>query len=200
VTDAIVLTGGGPSEPSSSLLDRVRGADQAAWERLVHLYSPLVYDWCRRAGLQAADAADVGQTVFLAVARKVRDFRRDRAGDSFRRWVRAITRTKILDHRRARAGREAEAGDALLGLPAAADGSDPAADREEEGLLFRRAVDLVRGEFEPRTWQAFWQVVVDGRAPADVAGDLATSANAVYLAKARVLRRLCEEFADLVDL
>ena len=26
-----------------------------------------------------------------------------------------------------------------------------------------RAVELVRGEFEERTWQAFWRVAVDGR-------------------------------------
>jgi RNA polymerase sigma-70 factor, ECF subfamily len=205
VTDANVPSGGGAAEPSSSLLARVRASEQAAWARLVDLYSPLVYRWCRQAGLQAADAADVGQQVFLAVARKVRDFRRDREGDSFRGWVREITRNKVSDHFRARAGAPpAEGGDALLGVAeetaAGPDASDAAADPEEEGLLYRRAVELIRAEFEPRTWQAFWQVVVDGRPPADVAGALGTTRNAVYLAKARVLRRLREEFADLMDL
>jgi RNA polymerase sigma-70 factor (ECF subfamily) len=55
-------------------------------------------------------------------------------------------------------------------------------------------------EFEERTWQAFWQVVVDGRSPADVAQQLGMSANAVHLARGRVLRRLREEFSDLLDL
>jgi RNA polymerase sigma-70 factor (ECF subfamily) len=195
VTDANVLPSGGVAEPSSSLLDRVRAADAAAWVRLADLYTPLVYRWCRQAGLQAADAADVGQQVFLAVARKVRDFRRDREGDSFRGWVRAITRNKVHDHFRARAGAAADGGDALRDVAEA-----PADDPEEEGILYRRAVELIRAEFEPRTWQAFWQVVVDGRPPADVAQSLGTTPNAVYLAKARVLRRLREEFADLMDL
>jgi RNA polymerase sigma-70 factor (ECF subfamily) len=200
VTDANVSPGGGAAEPSSSLLARVRASEQAAWARLVDLYSPLVYRWCRQAGLQAADAADLGQQVFLAVARKVRDFRRDREGDSFRGWVRTITRNKVNDHFRAHAGAPPEqGGDALLGV-AGETAADAATDPEEESLLYRRAVELIRAEFEPRTWQAFWQVVVDGRPPADVARALGATANAVYLAKARVLRRLREEFADLMDL
>jgi RNA polymerase sigma-70 factor (ECF subfamily) len=52
----------------SSLLERVREHDEQAWRRLVDLFSPLIYDWCRGQGLQAADAADVMQEVFRSVA------------------------------------------------------------------------------------------------------------------------------------
>jgi RNA polymerase sigma-70 factor (ECF subfamily) len=69
----------------------------------------------------------------------------------------------------------------------------------EQKALCRRAIDCVRGEFEPRTWQAFWRAFVDGHAPADIASDLAITVNAVYLAKSRALRRLREEYADLID-
>jgi RNA polymerase sigma-70 factor (ECF subfamily) len=205
VTDSDVLINGALAEPSSSLLARVRACDQAAWERLVNLYSPLVYRWCRQSGLQAADAADVGQQVFLAVARKIGDFRRDRDGDSFRGWLRTIAMNRLCDHQRTLGKNRAEGGDALDGLAqlAAADSgaSDTKSQREEEeSLLFRRAMDLMRTEFEEKTWQAFWQVVVDGRSPADVGRDLGMTANAVYLARGRVLRRLREEFADLIDL
>jgi RNA polymerase sigma-70 factor (ECF subfamily) len=65
--------------------------------------------------------------------------------------------------------------------------------------LCRRALECVRGEFEPRTWQAFWRAFVDGHAPADIAADLGLTVNAVYLAKSRILRRLREEFAALID-
>ena len=41
--------------------------DDASWKRLVALYSPLVYGWCRDGGLPAGDAANVLQEVFLAV-------------------------------------------------------------------------------------------------------------------------------------
>src|SRR5262245_29431146 len=78
VTDGNVNQGGGSASTSSTLLERVRAQDQEAWQRLVHLYSPLVYGWCRRSGLQDADAADVGQEVFRDVAGAIAGFRRDR--------------------------------------------------------------------------------------------------------------------------
>ena len=77
-----------PNESANStslgLLERVKARDQSAWNRMVSLYSPLLDYWLGKAALQAADAADyVRQEVFLAVARKIADFRRDRDGDSF---------------------------------------------------------------------------------------------------------------------
>jgi RNA polymerase sigma-70 factor (ECF subfamily) len=183
------------------LLVRVKACDPAAWDRLVGLYSPLVYRWCRQASLQAADAADVGQEVFGAVARKITDFRRDRPGATFRGWLRTITRNKILDHRRrqcrsatATGGTEAQL--LLQQLPAGDSEADEAA---EASLVYHQALALLHQEFEERTWQAFWRVAVSGQAPPDVAAELGMTVNAVYLAKSRVLRRLREEFADLLE-
>src|SRR5437867_2680850 len=87
VTDSSVKPNRGDDSTSLSLLARVRAHDQAAWERLVGLYGPLVYGWCLRAGLRKEDAADIGQEVFAAVARKIQSFRHDRQGDSFRGWL-----------------------------------------------------------------------------------------------------------------
>jgi RNA polymerase sigma-70 factor (ECF subfamily) len=70
---------------------------------------------------------------------------------------------------------------------------------EEVNLLYRRALELMVRDFEPKTWKAFWGVVVEGRRAAEVAADLGMTENAVYLAKARVLARLREEFQDLID-
>ena len=39
-----------------SLLVRLKSENPEAWRRLADLYGPVVYEWCRRAGLQAADA------------------------------------------------------------------------------------------------------------------------------------------------
>jgi RNA polymerase sigma-70 factor, ECF subfamily len=166
----------------------------------------MVYGWCLRAGLQPADAADVGQDVFAAVARGIDGFRRDRAGDTFRGWLYVITRNKLRD-RAASPGAVGTGGsDAqrrLAELPAEQPGETGAtADAEEVNerkALYRRAIECVRGEFEPRTWQAFWRAFVDGHAPADIASDLGITVNAVYLAKSRILRRLREEFAALID-
>src|SRR5947208_2425676 len=70
-------------------------ADRAAWRQFVELYGGLVYGFARRRGLQDADAADLTQEVFLAVARAAGRWRFDRGRGSFRGWLHGITRHKI---------------------------------------------------------------------------------------------------------
>src|SRR5438132_5595421 len=88
----------------ASLLVRLRDPkDRAAWQQFVELYGRLVYGFARRRGLQDADAADLTQEVFLAVARAAGRWRFDRRRGSFRGWLRGITRHKIgkwLERRR----------------------------------------------------------------------------------------------------
>src|SRR5438105_11562758 len=81
------------TETSLGLLERARTDDAAAWGRLVALYAPLVFHWCRRWGLQEEDAADVFQEVFRSVASHLGGFRKERAGDTFRGWLRTIARS-----------------------------------------------------------------------------------------------------------
>src|SRR5262249_62247129 len=57
-----------------------------------------VLHWCGRWRLQDEDAADVFQEVFQAVARHIKSFRKQRAEDTFRGWLRTITRNKVHDH------------------------------------------------------------------------------------------------------
>ena len=72
-------------------------------------------------------------------------------------------------------------------------------DLEDEQLLSRRAIDMVLDSCEEETRQAFLRVVVGREHPADVARDLGMTANAIYVAKSRILRRIRHEFAELVD-
>ena len=69
-----------------------------AWDRLSLLYAPLVFHWCRRRGLREADAADIVQDVFQAVATHLQPFRKQEPADTFRGWLRTITENKIHDH------------------------------------------------------------------------------------------------------
>ena len=63
--------------------------------------------------------------------------------------------------------------------------------------LCQRALELVRHEFEERTWTAFWRVAVQEHPTADVAAELGVSSSAIRQAKSRVLRRLKEEMGEL---
>jgi RNA polymerase sigma-70 factor (ECF subfamily) len=190
---------------SATLLDRARDRDRAAWERLVDLYEPLVLRWCRHAKLGTADAADVTQEVFLAVCGHLADFRGVQTGQSFRGWLRTITRRKICDHLRQAPPDQAPTGgndayEELLKVHSAEPSDGPDIELADEvGVLYRSALELIVAEFEELTWKAFWRVVVEGQPAAGVAEDLAMSRNAVYIAKTRVLQRLREEFKDLID-
>ncbi len=199
---------GGPqpsSATSRSLLGRVQANEPEAWERLVHLYAPLVLHWCRQAGLQDQDVADVFQEVFQAVVVYVGSFRKERERDTFRGWLRRITQNKLHDYFRG-LGRETRgvggsSARERLGQFAAPVPSEEnlVPDDEGERRLFVRALELIRGEFEERTWQAFWRTAVEGRAAKDVAADLSMSAGAVRVAKSRVLHRLRQELGDLME-
>jgi RNA polymerase sigma-70 factor (ECF subfamily) len=197
---------GAASWGSSSLVSRLKARDPAAWDRFARLYGPLVYGWCRRAGLRDDDAADVAQEVFRGVAVGIDQFRRDRSGDSFRGWLRGIARHKLLDHYRRVAGQPDAAGGSAALVRLGQVASDPAADDPPPGeaardlaLLARRAMDLVRTDFHEATWRAFWETAVEGRPPADVAAELGLSVASVYSAKSRVLARLRQELADPLE-
>jgi RNA polymerase sigma-70 factor (ECF subfamily) len=199
VIDDRVDKGAGATTTSLNLLARARADDPAAWARLVELYGSVVYGWCRRAGLGGEDAADVGQEVFLAVARGLRTFRGDRPGDSFRGWLFTVTRNKVRDFV-GRRGVVAPGGTGHARLAAEpALEPDDASSWDDRRRLVRRAVDLVRGEFEVRTWEAFWRTAVDGRSPEAVAEELGMTRAAVYLARSRVRRRLVAEFGELIE-
>jgi RNA polymerase sigma-70 factor, ECF subfamily len=186
---------------SRGLIERARARDPRAWERMVALYAPLVLHWCRQWGLREDDAADVFQDVFQSVASHLAGFRRDPSGGTFRGWLRTITRNKVNDAMRRRrrepigvGGSEAQA--QLTQFP-----ERPAPDEDGSGdaavsALLRRGLELIRDEFEARTWQAFWLTAVEGRAPKDVAAELGMSGGAVRVAKSRVLHRLRAALGD----
>jgi RNA polymerase sigma-70 factor (ECF subfamily) len=167
------------------------------------LYRPLVQFWCRQAHCPAGEVEDVTQEVFAAVAAGLGGFRRDRPGDTFRGWLRGITRNQVLLYFRRNQDRPRPEGgsDALERLQDIADlpAGSPEEEAEEVSLLYRRAVEQVRSEFEERTWQMFWRVVIDGRSPVALAEELGVSPAAVRQAKSRVLRRLKEEMGELVE-
>jgi RNA polymerase sigma-70 factor (ECF subfamily) len=190
---------------SSSLLDRLREQDVEAWKRLTDLYGPLVYSWCRRAGLAPADSADVVQEVFIAVSRAIKSFRRDLPQSTFHGWIATITRNKIQDHFRRCATQPLAKGGSdvqqMLQSLAALDErsvSSEAPSAADRRILLSRAIELVRSEFEERTWRAFWLTTVESRLPVHAAEELGISLNSVYKARSRVLRRLREELQGLL--
>ena len=194
-----------PDSTSTSFLQRLKSQRPEAWRRLVKLYGPVLYLWCRQAGLQPADAADVVQEVFVAVATHVQGFRREKPGDTFAGWLWTITRNKIRDHFRRRRGQAqgqggTDAQQRLVLLPdASLDSSSLNTPPPDGSGLEHQVLELIRTEFEDRTWRAFLRATVQGQSAAEIAADLGMTKRAVRQAKYRVLRRLRRELADLAD-
>lgn len=186
---------------SQSLLVRVRQRSPEAWDRLSVIYGPLVYQWARRCKLSNEDAADVVQEVFRTLTHALADFQ---PTGKFRGWLWTVTRNKVRDHMRATERRAvATGGTTAYGLlqQLADDAPEPWENDDERSAsehgVALRTLDLLRNEFEPTTWQAFWLSTVENKPGAEIAAEIGLTKQAVYQAKYRVTQRLREELAGL---
>ena len=185
---------------SVSLLENLRRpGDQAAWNRFTELYAPLLYGWARRLGLQPNDAADLVQDVFAVLVRKLPEFRLEPRTGAFRRWLRTITLNTWRDRRKRRGDRPLPGDEAALAELADPAGLEPFWEGEYRQHLVNRALSLIQGAFRPATWKAFWEQVVAGRPAKEVAAELGLTPGAVYAAKLRVLDRLRQDLAGMLD-
>jgi RNA polymerase sigma-70 factor, ECF subfamily len=195
----------GDQSVSKTLIEQARDHDEEAWRRLTAFCSPLVYVWCRRFDVQPEDAADLLQEVLVAMHRNLATFRRDRPGDTFRGWLWTVTRSKIHDFLRDRASRPLPKGGTVTvqwfqELPEhepPANQASPSGSKLNNPAL--KVVEALRGDFEDRTWRAFWRTTVDERPAAEVAVEIGMTVNAVRKAKSRVLQRLRSELNGLVE-
>lgn len=198
------------SEPSTSqsLLERARQGDVDGWRKLAQVYGPIVYAWARRSGCQSADAADVMQDTFAAVAKALPTFDHDRTGATFRGWLWTITRNKLRDQARVAQAKGVGGTDAQIRMDQIAateslsleriEAADPPSKlAADEASVRRRALELLREKFDPRSWRMFWETTIQERDPGEVAQEMGVSRWAVYKARARVLHRLQQETRGL---
>ena len=187
----------------ASLLARLGDPeDRAAWQQFVELYGSLIYGFARQRGLQDADAADLVQEVFLALARSAGRWHYDARRGSFRGWLYGVTRNKLARLLQRRQAQPVGSGDSnarqrLEEEPDPDGDGEEAWEREFQQQLFRVAAEQVRPSFSPTTWQAFWGTAVEGKSAAAVAAELGLSVGAVYVARSRVLARLTEQIQGM---
>jgi RNA polymerase sigma-70 factor (ECF subfamily) len=187
----------------TSLLSRLRTApqDQSAWDDFVGRYGPRIVAWCRRWGLQEADAQDVSQEVLVLLAVKLRTFVYD-PSSSFRAWLKVLTRHAWSDFLAERRRPGAGSGDSgMVDRLHSVEARDDLARRLEEAFdleLFENAKACVRGRVAPRTWQAFELTAIEGLSGAEAAQRLGMQVAAVFMAKSNV-KKMIEEQIDLLD-
>jgi RNA polymerase sigma-70 factor (ECF subfamily) len=190
---------------SQSLLDRLKHAqpDARDWHRLQDLYLPLIRSWLSRVPGVRDEVSDLSQEVLVVIVRELPAFERRRDG-AFRAWLRQITVNRVrafwkARHRQPVAGLGDEADRLLAQLEDSTSDLARQWDRDHDRHVFDRLLTAVKPDFEPGTWDAFTRFALEGRPAAAVARELGLSQNAVVLAKYRVLKRLREEAAGLID-
>jgi RNA polymerase sigma-70 factor (ECF subfamily) len=191
-------------ETSVSLLERLAGAPtDADWRRLDELYRPLLRGWVARVGVPASDVDDLVQDVLLVVVRKISGFER-RGQGAFRTWLRTILANRVGDYFSKQKHLPTATGDSdFLRRLDKLESPDSALsrlwDREHDEHVAAALIKRVQGDFSPVTWEAFRRHVTKGEPAVEVAKALDLSLNSVLLAKSRVLKRLRQELAGLVD-
>jgi RNA polymerase sigma-70 factor, ECF subfamily len=183
------------AETRASLILRLRDADDvAAWNEFATIYGPVVFRVATNRGLQAADAENLVQEVFLAVANSVSKWLERTDRGRFRAWLLRIARNEAVDMLTERAtrplGRDGSAGERILGDLPARDALSGELDLECERTVFRWAAEQVRDSIAAHTWDAFWLTGVEGLSATEAAERLGTRPGNIYFARSRVMSRI----------
>jgi len=190
------------SATSLSLLERLKddGQKHQAWRDFVARYGPRITHWCRRWGLQEADAADVTQNVMLQLSRQMESFEYDPQG-KFRSWLKTITWRAWADYLKAQGRNLALPGsiDQLKRLDTIEAKDDLMArlDEEADTEILEIALRRVRKRVQENTFEAFRLMAFERLSDAEVAESLGMNVGAVYVAKARIDQMLSAEVGRL---
>ena len=190
---------------SQSLLERLHDrGDTQAWGRLPNVYEPWLRGWLSRHQLQPADVEDVLQDVLLVVSEKLAVFAHNGRPGAFRTWLRTILTQRVRHFLRGQRNRLAVLSpqplmDWLAQFEDAASDLSRQWDLEHDQQLARRLLASIREEINPTIWQVFQMLVLEDRPVAEVARHFGLTANAVYIARSRVMARLREEARGLMD-
>jgi RNA polymerase sigma-70 factor (ECF subfamily) len=187
-----------------TLLHRLRQPnDPAAWRDFVQSYAPKIQAWCHRWGLQPADAEDVAQNVLLQMARQMQSFEY-RPGGSFRKWLKTVTYRAWCDFQTARQRAPQASGhpDVQEMLDSVAAREDFLSDltKDSDRDLLHTALLMVSEKVQPRHFQVFRLMALEGMSGLEVAEHLDMKPGNVFVIRGRVqklimdtVRRLDEE-------
>ena len=187
-----------------SLLERARQGDAAAWRLMVDIYEPMMSDWLHRFGVPSQEVEDLKQEVLALLFKGLGSFEHQGRTGSFRAWLRTLTINRARTFWRLGKGRPQHwvAIDlhSMVGQL-----EDPHSDlsrlwdQQHDEYVIRRSLATLAEEFDEQTLLVFKALVLEGRSVRETAQEFGMSVVAVYGAKARVLSRLREMTAFMLD-
>lgn len=186
---------------SESLLLRLHDGSSVtrgdAWASFAKLYTPLIFYWARKTGLQSQDAADLVQDVMAIVFQKLGQFDYD-AQKSFRGWLRTVTLNQYRQQLRKRKLNTVDASASFLASQPDVDRAEQTWDQDYARSLMENALALLKDDFSPPVWAALEVLILSGRSVTDVADETGVRPTTLYSAKARLMRRLKEKLEGLL--
>ena len=184
---------------SESLLVQLNSAHNSdAWSRFIQLYTPLIFYWARKTGLQSQDAADLVQDVLTVVFQKLPQFKYDQS-KSFRGWLRTVTLNRHRQIGRRKKLNLIDASQSAMGNLPNPDFAESTWDLNYARQLVTAAMDLMKPDFAPQTWDALKELMSSGRSAAEVSRESSVSVWTLYAAKSRLMSRLRKELDGLLD-
>lgn len=181
-----------PTRTTTKLLDALRDhTNEPAWSHIDARFRPVIAGLARRLGLSDADADEAAQQTLAEFVRAYREGRYDRTKGRLSSWILGIARHTSLGM--LRTGRRAE----LVGATILAELPDETALRtiwtdERDRAILDKSLVMLREEssIDERTLLAFELVGLRGVPAANVAERCGMTTDQVYVAKARVTKRL----------
>lgn len=193
---------------NKSLLQKAKsGSDFDAWHKLVSIYEPLIVGWIARAGVRNSDIGDVAQEVLQTLTSDIQKFEHNGRTGAFRNWLKTITINRCQRYWTWKkrqlpidAAGKIESESKILDQIA-----DPKSEMsklwndEHDQFVIRKALDLVKHEFDDKTYQIFLRYGLGDEPAKSLADEFNVSIGQVYKAKFRVLDRIKTEVRDLVS-
>ncbi len=170
----------------TGLVTRARNGERQAWDALVERYAPLIWSICRRHRLEAADAEDTAQNVWLKLADQLDNIRDPAALPG---WVATTTRRECGRILRT-ARRPRDAGHALAAGTIPDDGAQAA---EQDLLTAERHAALREafGQLPPGCQQLLALLIEDPALPyAEISARLGVPAGSIGPSRRRCLDKL----------
>jgi RNA polymerase sigma factor (sigma-70 family) len=180
----------------ASLLQRVRDwSDNTSWNEFYQIYSQQIHSLALKSGLSLEEAEDVVQATMLGVADRIRDFQYDRAAGSFKAWICAQAKSKVIDTLRRRHRQEhlfpprdcPTTRTGTVGrLPDPQNDHEAFLDRDWNEAVTETALARVRSTVKPKHYQIFDLYVVKQWPLRRISRTLGVSVPHVYVIKSRV--------------
>ncbi|MEM7516559.1 MAG: sigma-70 family RNA polymerase sigma factor [Planctomycetota bacterium] len=192
---------------TSTVLEKLRDYDeQTAWDLLGRHFRGALVQFATRLGLSPADAQDAAQESLIAFAEAFSGGAYDRDKGRLKSWLFGIAKRQSLKVRR-RSGAKREhiqadmASDEadIADFAVADDALDAMWEEEWRRMIYARAVEQVKLEVVPETFEMFQQLVFQGKTADEVGKNFGVDRARVYDAKYRVTKRLSELAKEYED-